>query len=39
MKDFNEIANFIKQNAVSGDLVITMGAGNVNEIASILLNN
>ena len=37
MSDFNQIANFIKENATSGDLVITMGAGNVNEIASILL--
>ncbi|OON90168.1 MAG: UDP-N-acetylmuramate--L-alanine ligase [Candidatus Epulonipiscium fishelsonii] len=35
--DFDEIANYILSNCSSGDLVITMGAGNVNQIADILL--
>lgn len=39
MSDFNEIASYLRQQAVSGDLIITMGAGNVNQIASILLEN
>ncbi len=37
MKDFTEIANYLKANATAGDLIITMGAGNVNQIADILL--
>ncbi|MBE6024004.1 MAG: UDP-N-acetylmuramate--L-alanine ligase [Cellulosilyticum sp.] len=37
MPDFNEIANLLKSNIKSGDLIITMGAGNVNQIASLLL--
>ena len=37
MKDFTEIANYLKANASDGDLIITMGAGNVNQIADILL--
>ena len=39
MSDFNDIASYLKANCSSGDLVITMGAGNVNQIASILLEN
>ncbi|ONI37961.1 UDP-N-acetylmuramate--L-alanine ligase [Candidatus Epulonipiscium fishelsonii] len=35
--DFDEIANYILSNCSSGDMVITMGAGNVNQIADILL--
>ena len=39
MSDFNEIAAYLREHAVSGDLIITMGAGNVNQIASLLLEN
>ncbi|WP_054742883.1 UDP-N-acetylmuramate--L-alanine ligase [Cellulosilyticum ruminicola] len=37
MKDFNDIANHLKSKANAGDVIITMGAGNVNQIADILL--
>lgn len=37
MKDFNDIANHLKTYTNAGDLIITMGAGNVNQIADILL--
>ncbi|PHV70379.1 UDP-N-acetylmuramate--L-alanine ligase [Sporanaerobium hydrogeniformans] len=39
MPDFKEVANYLSSHVSSGDLVITMGAGNVNQIADILLNN
>lgn len=38
MSDFNEIAKYLSEHALSGDLIITMGAGNVNQIADILLS-
>lgn len=38
MTDFNEIADYLKAHAKEGDVVITMGAGNVNQIADSLLN-
>lgn len=38
MADFNEIATYLKQHAQAGDMIITMGAGNVNQIATLLLN-
>ncbi len=37
MKDFNEIAAYLKNHALPKDLILTMGAGNVNEIATLLL--
>jgi UDP-N-acetylmuramate--alanine ligase len=37
MSDFEEIAQFLKNSATSGDVIITMGAGNVNKIATLLL--
>ncbi|MGL4344237.1 MAG: UDP-N-acetylmuramate--L-alanine ligase [Cellulosilyticaceae bacterium] len=37
LSDFEEIADYLLANCVPGDLIITMGAGNVNQIASILL--
>lgn len=37
LADFGEIADYLLENCVPGDLVITMGAGNVNQIADILL--
>lgn len=39
MSDFNEIASYLKEHASSGDVIITMGAGNVNQIASLLLED
>ena len=35
--DFEEIKKFILQNAQSGDVVITMGAGNVTELGPMIL--
>ncbi|WP_312650857.1 UDP-N-acetylmuramate--L-alanine ligase [Aminipila sp.] len=35
--DFDEIANFVINNAQSGDLVITMGAGDIYKVAEIIL--
>ena len=35
--DFGEIADYLLENCTPGDLIITMGAGNVNQIADILL--
>lgn len=32
IKDFEDIAKYIKENAKDGDIVLTMGAGNVYEI-------
>lgn len=36
--EFSEIENFIKENAQPGDLVITMGAGNIVEVGEHILN-
>lgn len=38
LSDFGEIANYVRKNAKPGDLVTTMGAGNVYQIGDILLN-
>lgn len=38
-KTFEEVAEFIKQKAERGDIVITMGAGDVYRIGDILLSN
>ena len=35
--EFEDIANYIKEHAKPGDLVLTLGAGNVNQIADLLL--
>jgi len=37
ISDFDEIANYLLEHAVPKDLIITMGAGNVNQVADILL--
>lgn len=39
ISDFNEIADYLKARVQPGDLIMTVGAGNVNQIASILLKN
>ncbi len=36
IKDFDEIERFLKQNCTTGDLLITMGAGNIVNIADRL---
>ena len=35
--EFEDIANYIKEHAEPGDLVLTLGAGNVNQIADLLV--
>lgn len=37
MSSFDTISDYLKQHLVPGDIVITMGAGNVNQIADLLL--
>lgn len=39
IKDFSDIESYIIQNAAKDDLVITMGAGNVNDISDNLVLN
>ena len=36
---FEEIENYLLQNCQSGDLVITMGAGNINEVGADLVGD
>ena len=38
MSDFDEIAEFLSQNASRGDMIITMGAGDVYKIGEMILN-
>ena len=38
MKSFDEIAAYLKAHATAGDVILTMGAGNVNQIATLLLD-
>ena len=35
---FEEIANFVLDNAEEGDLVITMGAGDINKVGTMILD-
>ena len=35
--DFEEIANFVYNNAEPGDLVITMGAGDIYKVGEMIL--
>ena len=37
--DFSDIADYIKKNAKEGDIVFTMGAGDVTEIGDMLIND
>lgn len=37
ISDFDEIANYLLEHAVPGDLIITLGAGNINQVIDILL--
>lgn len=36
-KDFAEICGYLKQNTAAGDIVMTMGAGNVYQVGEMLL--
>ncbi len=36
---FNEIAEYVKENAKSGDLVITLGCGDIYKAAKLMLKN
>lgn len=38
ISDFDEIANFITNNAEENDLVLTMGAGDIYKVAELILN-
>ena len=37
MKDFEEIADYVRKNAIKGDMVITMGAGDIYKVGELLL--
>ncbi|MBM7582610.1 UDP-N-acetylmuramate--alanine ligase [Caldicoprobacter guelmensis] len=39
MQSFDEIANYLKENASPGDIVITMGAGDVYRIGDMLVTS
>ena len=39
MSDFNEIAKYIRDRVMPNDIVITLGAGTVTNIGSMILNN
>lgn len=36
ISDFNEIVNFVKSNALNNDLILTMGAGTITNISTML---
>lgn len=38
ISDFNEIVKFLHENAVAGDLVLTMGAGNIYSVGDLFLS-
>lgn len=38
ISDFNDIANYIRQNAKPSDIVLTLGAGTVTNIGPMILN-
>ncbi len=37
MSSFEEIANYVKKNAEAGDLVITMGAGDIYKVGDLIM--
>lgn len=37
--DFNNIENFLKKNLINGDLLITMGAGNIVDVGESLIEH
>ena len=36
IKNFNEIVDFVKSNALNNDLILTMGAGTITNISTML---
>ena len=36
-EEFEDIAKYIKENATEGDIVLTMGAGNVCDIGNLIV--
>ena len=38
MADFAEIADYIRKNASKGDLVLTMGAGDVYKVGNMIMD-
>lgn len=38
MEDFREIAEYVNKNARKGDMVITMGAGDIYKVGEMLLD-
>ncbi len=39
MKDFREMADFVEKNTESGDLVITMGAGDIFKVGRMIMDD
>lgn len=39
IKEFDDIVKYVKGNAKPGDIVLTQGAGSVNKIGKMLINN
>ena len=37
-KTFEEVASYVVENAISGDLVITLGCGDIYKAAKIMVN-
>lgn len=37
MKDFQGIADYVRNNATKGDLVITMGAGDIYKVGKMIM--
>ncbi len=37
MEDFKDIANYVRENASKGDLVLTMGAGDIYKVGELIL--
>lgn len=37
IKDFEEMADYVKANAKEGDLVITMGAGDIYKVGNLIM--
>ena len=37
MSSFEEIENFLKKNCINGDLLITMGAGDIYKVGESLI--
>ena len=37
MENFDMIANYVKDNAEKGDLVITMGAGDIYKVGEMIM--